>query len=60
MTTPPKAVTAEAWPDGNALVLSSASGFCHAGRSRPTRSLIAVVASGVTIITPTVKSAARW
>ena len=59
MTMPPSAVTADACPDGKALLCSSASGFCHDGRSRPTSDLDQRSStSGVTIITPAVKNAA--
>ena len=59
MTMPPRAVIAEACPDGKAPLCSSASGCCHDGRSRPTTALMTVVDSDVTIITPAVKNAAR-
>ena len=56
---PANAVTDEACPDGNEWVVSTSTGDCHGGRSRPTSSLMPVVVSEVATITPTVKNAAR-
>ncbi len=59
ITTPLKAAIDEAWPDGNDWLSRKRAGCCHSGRSRPTVTFIPVVASAVTSMTPTVKTAAR-
>ena len=56
---PANAVAEEACPDGYECEVRMSIGDCHGGRSRPTSSLIPVVASEVLIITPAVKNAAR-
>ena len=46
-STPANAVTDEAWPDGNDLVVRKSTVSCHSGRPRPSSSLTPVVASAV-------------
>ena len=58
-TTPPRAATDDAWPDGKALDSSRASGLCQSGRSRPTQTFSQVVASAVSAGTASATTAAR-